>query len=677
MTKPTNPPHPGSVLVERYLRPHGMSPITLASWIRVPRTRIERIVSGEVGVTADTALRLAKFFSTTPEYWMHLQCDWDLAGALEETDVSGIVPLKEMRDPKLPQPPAQRRSRKSASGAIIFGFDSAWANNHKGAICAIGIGRDGQSSFHEPELVYFADALEYIKERQQGYAYSLVAIDQPTIVRNKTGSRPVDRVAGSLISYVGGGAQPANLSKAALFGEHSPFRQFLSKLGATEDPLAARAAEAGDYMIEVYPALALPSLNSQFAERLGGPKYNPGNKRKFRQQDWVAVADVVADLAGRNSIDGLEAWAKCMASNGKPEKEDQDLLDAAICALVGYLWRFGSSGEVAMIGDLDSGYMITPISEDTRPRLGLARAREKVDVSDIVPLDEMGDPKPPQPPVPKPANGAIVFGFDSAWANNQEGAICAIGITQDGQSSFHEPKPVYFDDALEYIRERQQEYACSLVAIDQPTIVRNETGSRPVDRVAGSLIGYVGGGTQPANLSKAALFGENSPFRQFLLELGATEDPLAARAAEAGDYMIEVYPALALPSLNSPFAERLGGPKYNPEKENFRHEDWVAVIGVVACLARQYKIEGLETWANGMGKIKKHKTKKSAKAAQDCLDAAICALVGHLWRSGPSGEVAMIGDLDTGYMITPISGDTRPRLEKAAQKRGVPFCVPD
>lgn len=377
MTKPTNPPHPGSVLVERYLRPHGMSPITLASWIRVPRTRIERIVSGEVGVTADTALRLAKFLSTTPEYWMHLQCDWDLARAREETDVSGIVPLKEMRDPKPPQPPAQRRSKKSASGAIIFGFDSAWANNHKGAICAIGIGRDGRRSFHEPELVYFADALEYIREGQQGYAYSLVAIDQPTIVKNKTGSRPVDRVAGSLIGYVGGGTQPANLSKAALFGEHSPFRQFLSKLGATEDPLAARAAEAGDYMIEVYPALALPSLNSQFAERLGGPKYNP-EKKNFRHEDWVAVTGVVACLARQHEIEGLESWAESMGGIEKPTKADQDRLDAAICALVGHLWRFGRSGEVAMIGDLDSGYMITPISENTRPRLEKAAQKHGV-----------------------------------------------------------------------------------------------------------------------------------------------------------------------------------------------------------------------------------------------------------------------------------------------------------
>ena len=368
MTKPTNPPHPGRVLVERYLRPNGMSPITLASRIRVPRTRIERIVSRKIGISADTALRLAKFFSTTPEYWMYLQCDWDLARAREKIDVSDILPLDEMGE-SVPKP---------ANGAIIFGFDSAWANNQKGAICAIGIAQDGQSSFHEPKPAYFADALEYIRERQQqDYARSLVAIDQPTIVRNETGMRPVEKTVGSLIGYIGGGTQPANLGKADLFGDDSDFGQFLLELRATEDPLAARAGEVGNFMIEVYPALALPSLKSQFAERLGGPKYNP-EKDNFCQEDWVTVTDVVADLASRHSIDGLEDWAKGMGRIEEPRKADQDRLDAAICALVGYLWRFGPSGTVAMIGDLDSGYMITPISSDTRPRLEKAAHKNGV-----------------------------------------------------------------------------------------------------------------------------------------------------------------------------------------------------------------------------------------------------------------------------------------------------------
>ncbi len=89
-----NPSHPGEVLKELYLIPLDMSAITLAKKLLVPRTRIERLIRCETAVTADTAMRLAKFFSTTPEYWMNLQRAWDLARVRETTNVSDIKPLK-------------------------------------------------------------------------------------------------------------------------------------------------------------------------------------------------------------------------------------------------------------------------------------------------------------------------------------------------------------------------------------------------------------------------------------------------------------------------------------------------------------------------------------------------------------------------------------------------------
>ena len=73
------PVHPGEFLREEYLAPLGMSAGALARELRVPRTRIERIVKEEIGVTPDTALRLAKFFDTTPEFWMNFQTAWELA----------------------------------------------------------------------------------------------------------------------------------------------------------------------------------------------------------------------------------------------------------------------------------------------------------------------------------------------------------------------------------------------------------------------------------------------------------------------------------------------------------------------------------------------------------------------------------------------------------------------
>ena len=94
MTLMRNPSHPGEVLSELYLEPLGMSPIALARRLHVPRTRIERLVKGEAALTVDTAVRLARFFRTTPEYWMNLQRAWDLARARETVDVSDITPLE-------------------------------------------------------------------------------------------------------------------------------------------------------------------------------------------------------------------------------------------------------------------------------------------------------------------------------------------------------------------------------------------------------------------------------------------------------------------------------------------------------------------------------------------------------------------------------------------------------
>ena len=72
------PIHPGEILAEEYLAPLHMSAGALARKLDVPRTRIERIVAGQTSISTDTALRLAKFFRTSPEFWMNLQTSHDL-----------------------------------------------------------------------------------------------------------------------------------------------------------------------------------------------------------------------------------------------------------------------------------------------------------------------------------------------------------------------------------------------------------------------------------------------------------------------------------------------------------------------------------------------------------------------------------------------------------------------
>jgi addiction module HigA family antidote len=80
-SKKLSPMHPGEVLREEFLAPHGLSPYAVAKACGVPRMRIERLSREEIGVSGDTAVRLAAFFGTTAEFWMNLQSRFELETA--------------------------------------------------------------------------------------------------------------------------------------------------------------------------------------------------------------------------------------------------------------------------------------------------------------------------------------------------------------------------------------------------------------------------------------------------------------------------------------------------------------------------------------------------------------------------------------------------------------------
>jgi antitoxin HigA-1 len=77
------PTHPGEILLEEFLSPMGLTQRELAEGIRVPYQRVNELVNGRRGITPATALRLAKFFGTSPDVWMNLQLRWDLYHARE------------------------------------------------------------------------------------------------------------------------------------------------------------------------------------------------------------------------------------------------------------------------------------------------------------------------------------------------------------------------------------------------------------------------------------------------------------------------------------------------------------------------------------------------------------------------------------------------------------------
>lgn len=76
--------HPGEVLIEDFMKPHGLSQYRLSKDIGVSPMRISQIVNGKRSITADTALRLGKYFGTSAEVWLRLQARFDLERAQKE-----------------------------------------------------------------------------------------------------------------------------------------------------------------------------------------------------------------------------------------------------------------------------------------------------------------------------------------------------------------------------------------------------------------------------------------------------------------------------------------------------------------------------------------------------------------------------------------------------------------
>ena len=97
------PVHPGEILREDLMKPLGLSQNRLALDLRVPVTRISEIVRGRRGITAETALRLSRYFGTTPEFWLNLQNRYELRVALSRHRTSIERDVHPRERPRLSQ----------------------------------------------------------------------------------------------------------------------------------------------------------------------------------------------------------------------------------------------------------------------------------------------------------------------------------------------------------------------------------------------------------------------------------------------------------------------------------------------------------------------------------------------------------------------------------------------
>jgi predicted RNase H-like nuclease len=253
---------------------------------------------------------------------------------------------------------------------LLVGFDSAWTSTNSGGL--VGVLQLDEGTFTElgsPRIVDYHEAEGVILEWQTEHApmATIVLLDQPTIVKNVVGQRPVENLVGSAVSLRYGGMQPANTARNVMFGKAAPMWPFLTRFGGPADPLKV----LNDTMVfETYPVLVMIALgwmlpDSRAAGRL--PKYNPKRRKTFSKSDWRHVCGLASVAFGDRGLMGIAEWIEVAGRIHSPRKSDQDGLDGCLCLLVAlYL---AERKDCLMVGDMQTGYIVVPYSAELRAEL--------------------------------------------------------------------------------------------------------------------------------------------------------------------------------------------------------------------------------------------------------------------------------------------------------------------
>lgn len=272
-----------------------------------------------------------------------------------------------------------------------------------------------------------------------------------------------------------------------------------------------------------------------------------------------------------------------------------------------------------------------------------------------------------------PAKPVLLIAFDSAWTANNRGGMAIVLAAPGGLTTILAPMNCSFGEAEKRVADviRQGLADRVILALDQPLIVANEEGRRPVDGAASRVVGKFCSAVQPASLKRSQMFGPESPISLFLksvealgieLDMPVNIDPEGIQMD--GVHILEVYPVMATLALFPTLIDRGEVARYNPQrKKTFRHDDWVSLC----------KGLGLVFGNIGMGDLQQHCNEAASgnvtKGAQDLLDGCICMLIA--WCLLAKFPCALLGDMDNGYMVTPYTETLGCYLKQGAEIEGI------
>ena len=261
---------------------------------------------------------------------------------------------------------------------LVVGFDSAWAGHNRGAIVG-AILRDDRAweELGDPAAANFDEAADTIRAWQNEHVpdSTIIFLDQPTIVANATGQRPVENVVASPVSRRYSAVQPSSRQRADLFGDNAPVWGFLSTFGGAVNNFNTNPIHG---VIETYPVLALIALGWTLPDETGGrptgrlPRYKPGT-RNFRLTDWKFVCNQAAHWLRQQGLERIPDRLSLLADLDSPSPAHQDEVDACLCLIVAM--DFAAGRPCLLVGQTASGYMVVPASEHLQMEL-VGRCRD-------------------------------------------------------------------------------------------------------------------------------------------------------------------------------------------------------------------------------------------------------------------------------------------------------------
>ena len=313
--------------------------------------------------------------------------------------------------------------------AVFTGFDSAWGTVKSGAICNLALMDDGSLWLTDDPVAADWDRALVHARQEMSAALRVWAIDQPLVVPNRIGCRPVERdLAKALMAEFGCGAHSSNLGLPA-WAAGAPIWSFQSSLednGYFQNPMAIPGAAGGRFYFECYPHPALLGLFD-----LGRIVKYKGGGEEWRRLLRLVRSLTAAELPIRNICGFVQ-------EDLKQSKTNEDKLDSIICAYVAaYWWRFGVERST-VIGDLSTGYMVTPHSVRTLAALARVFGDRMNRRGTVSPPERRQVPRDQQQPEPKPEPPAlspklprcdwVYFATTSRWSGT---------VTRDFVSKHH------------------------------------------------------------------------------------------------------------------------------------------------------------------------------------------------------------------------------------------------